>query len=61
MNIIISAVVVIIVSIIIYKLRNRIKRTYYETGELKSETPYVRGELIGTSNYNRNGKLIIKK
>lgn len=60
MNIIImSLFVVSIVLSITYKLRNRVKRTYYESGELEAVTPYVRGKRHGISKYyGETGELI---
>jgi antitoxin component YwqK of YwqJK toxin-antitoxin module len=60
--IIISLLVVSIVSIVLsitYKLWNRVKRTYYESGELDAVTPYVRGKLHGIDKcYYKSGELI---
>ena len=59
--IIISLLVVSIVSIVLsitYKLWNRVKRTYYESGELEAVTPYVRGKRHGIEKYYyENGEL----
>lgn len=54
-----SLFVVSIVLSITYKLRNRVKRTYYESGELEAVTPYVRGKRHGISKYyGETGELI---
>lgn len=38
--------------------KHGIEKWYYENGQLKEESRYVDGELIGTSNYDETGQLI---
>ena len=45
----------------IRKYVHGIWKEYYENGQIKEESRYVLGELIGTNNYDENGNIIIKK